>query len=48
VLWIAAVRRSQSQVDSLGRTLPDPNGYRFVEGLLIEIERLGEGISGIK
>ena len=37
---------ASAQVDSLGGTVPDPNSERFVEELLLEIERLGGEISG--
>jgi tetratricopeptide (TPR) repeat protein len=37
---------ASAQVDSLGGAAPDPHAERFVEELLAEIERLGEGISG--
>jgi hypothetical protein len=33
-----------AQVDSLGGIVPDPNSPRFVQELLLEIERLGDGI----
>ena len=37
---------ASAQVDSLGGAVPDPNSERFVEELLLEIERLGDVIAG--
>lgn len=38
--------QASAQVDSLGGRVPEPNSERFVEELLLEIEKLGDAISG--